>query len=85
MTKGKTKAGHIFYKTPSAECAKWGGVGICDTCNEHHDEGYIVPVLNEWLCPVCFNAWQERAIFYPEDSSYEASKAQYYESIVECK
>lgn len=43
MTKGKTKAGHIFYKTTSAECAKWGGVGICDTCNEHHDEGYIVP------------------------------------------
>ena len=30
MTKGKTKVGHIFFKTTSAECAKWGGFGICD-------------------------------------------------------
>lgn len=85
MTKGKTKVGHIFFKTTSTECAKWGGFGICDECNQHSAEGYLVPVLNLWLCPKCFESWQKRAIYYSEDRSYEENKAQYYESILKCE
>lgn len=82
MTKGETKAGYIYLKTTAEECGKWGGLGICDDCNKESDSGYLVPVLNCWLCKDCFSCWEEHAVYHPEDIPYEAQKTAYYESIL---
>ena len=82
MTKGKTQVGYIYLKTSVEECSKWGGMGICDHCNQASSEGYLVPVLNHWLCPDCFNSWAKRATYYPEDIDYESRTTAYYERIL---
>lgn len=55
MRKMLTKAGLIAYHTTAAEITLIGGFGICDECGKHSHEGYLVPVLNHWQCPKCFN------------------------------
>ncbi len=49
MIKLQTKAGYIAYKTTRQEIDRLGGVGICDDCCKAIDEGYLIPVLNNWL------------------------------------
>lgn len=81
MKKFKTKNGYIAYKTTTEEMFRIGGFGICDLCGKSHlDGGYLVPVLNGWICPDCFSSWQERGRYYPEDIPYERQKAKEYES-----
>ncbi len=80
MKKILTKAGLIAYHTTAGELARIGGLGICDECGEHSQDGYLVPVLNHWQCPDCFNAWQNQANYYPEDVPFERMNASYYES-----
>lgn len=83
MKRLTTEKGHIAYKTSLAEVLSWGGLGICDSCNEFHPEGgYVVPVLNWWMCEKCFKEWITRAIHYPEDDQYERQVASYYEKIL---
>lgn len=60
-------------KTTNVECIEWGGYAICDHCNIEAGTGYLVCVLNSWICPKCFNKWYEHAIRYPEDVPYESS------------
>lgn len=80
MRKMLTKAGLIAYHTTAAEITLIGGFGICDECGKHSHEGYLVPVLNHWQCPKCFNDWKDRARYYPEDAPFERHTAAYYES-----
>ena len=63
----KTKQGYITLKTSVGEVLKWGGLGICDTCAKPNTEGYLVGVLNRWLCEECFREWEECAVFHKED------------------
>ncbi|MFZ7120720.1 MAG: hypothetical protein ACOWWH_07195 [Eubacteriaceae bacterium] len=82
MKKIKTKCGHIAYLTTRAEISKLGGFGICDSCNQEADAGYLIPVMNRWLCPACYKKWNERATFYLEDLPIEKKNADFYESMI---
>ena len=83
MRKFKTKNGYIAYKTTTAEIMITGGRGICDECGTFHPEGgYLVPVLNHWQCEECFNDFQEKIGYYPEDIPFERSRAAYYEKMI---
>lgn len=82
MIKIKTKCGYIAYKVSREEIVSVGGFGICDHCNEPSKTGFLVPVLNHWICPKCYEEWNERAHFYPEDLWVEEKNCQYYESVI---
>lgn len=78
----KTKSGYIAYSASRNEVATLGGYGICDFCNKTDESGYLVPVLNQWLCPSCFEKWDAQAKYYPEDLNIEDRNAQYYERVL---
>ena len=82
MIKIKTKCGYTAYEVSREEIMLLGGFGICDHCNTPSRTGYLVPVLNHWICPKCYAEWNERAKFYPEDLEVEARNCAYYESII---
>lgn len=51
---------------------KYGGVGICERCNEIPAEGgYYVAVLNQYLCTKCYKDWIKDAKVYEEDKYFE--------------
>jgi hypothetical protein len=80
MKKIKTEIGHTAYETTVTELILIGGFGICDECNEFAPKGYLVPVLNHYQCPKCFENWSKRAKFYSEDVEFERRTEFYYES-----
>lgn len=79
MKKFITRQGYIAYACTALETTYLGGFGVCDDCGEDSGIGYLVPVLNHYMCPACFEEWQARACFYPEDSPFEEKNARYYE------
>lgn len=57
----KIKVGEIeAYKATAMETTLIGGFGVCDTCNDYADKGYLVPVLNRYLCDDCFKSFCTR-------------------------
>ena len=80
MKKISTKQGYIAYACTAAETTYLGGLGICDDCGEAAPNGFLVPVLNHYMCPDCFEDWQSRGRFYPEDLPFESKTAAHYES-----
>lgn len=80
MRKFKLKCGYIAYEATIEEIALLGGFGICDECNNLAYAGYLVPVMNRYMCPDCFEEWAGSAIYYPEDIRIETMNAEYYES-----
>ncbi len=82
MKKLVTKKGHIAYEATDFETRLLGGCGVCDECNCHAPTGYLVPVLNHYQCPECFEKWSNRATYYPEDTPVEQGTAAYYESVI---
>ena len=79
MKKFTTKQGYLAYRSTARETTYLGGLGICDDCGEFAEKGFLVPVLNHYMCPKCFEKWQSRGTFYPEDLPFEARTAAYYE------
>lgn len=61
----------VLFGTLTETMAITHGLGICDTCNCAAIEGYLVAVLNRYLCPDCYDDWMKRAIFYSEDEPFE--------------
>ena len=82
MKKLKTKVGYIAYKTTRSEICGIGGFGICDTCNITAESGYLVPVLNRWLCPECYKHRESNAVYYAEDIPIERKNSEYYERTI---
>lgn len=80
MTKFKTLSGYLAYRATADETTLSGGRGICDNCGEWSPNGYLVPVLNEYMCPKCFRDWEPGGTYYPEDIPYEQHTAAYFES-----
>ena len=77
--------GLIAYETSALENMRIGGLGMCDECGEQHmphENGYLVPVLNHWMCKSCFADWKSRCKHYPEDDRIEKRNALYYESLI---
>lgn len=54
------------------------GLGICDKCLMSDEEQYLIPVLNWAMCQDCYNEWNERAIYYPEDIKFETQITNFY-------
>lgn len=54
-----------------ATWSEFGGAGVCDRCNEMPEKGFYVAVLNDILCPVCFDDFLKTAKNYKEDRSFE--------------
>lgn len=53
---------------------KWascGSLGVCDLCLDKPETGYYVAVLNQWLCPLCYEKWINNATRYAEDIPIE--------------
>lgn len=83
MIKYKNRVGWTVYSISAGECFSFGGLAICDDCNTFCPEGgYLVPVLNHFMCPHCFHEWNERCKFYSEDVDFENSIIKYYEGIL---
>ena len=78
----ETEKGFKVIHTSRTECLKWGGIGICDHCNESPQHGYYVAVLNFWLCPDCYDRWIKNAKRYPEDNAVENMNFRYYKSLL---
>lgn len=50
---------------------EYGGVGICDRCNNIEKKGYFIACLNRYYCEKCFKEWYKKAVNYEEDHAYE--------------
>lgn len=82
MQKLNAKNGCIAYKVTAEDIGKLGGFGVCDNCNRFAAEGYLVPILGDYLCEHCYQDWQSTAQYYPEDAPYESETAKRYERII---
>lgn len=82
MLKFQTRQGYIAYRCTSEETTLLGGMGICDDCGEFSPNGFLVPVLNHYMCPHCFEDWQNRGRYYPEDIPIEHRHAAYFERMI---
>lgn len=81
MIKYRLDNGLYYYKLDVLENNKMGGLCICDYCNSLDVDGYLVPVLNSYLCKKCFYEWQKDCVHYPEDDEIEKEIMKEYESI----
>ena len=63
-----TKQGYSYIKCIKEDCFNWGGMAICDDCNNAIlDEVYLVFVLGRAFCKNCFEEWQKESKRYEED------------------
>ena len=82
MEKIITKSGYVAYKVSLEELKKINGGNICDFCNTEINNGYLIPVLNQFYCKECFENWQNNVDYYPEDIRIENSVSEYYELMI---
>ncbi len=75
--------GFTVYEITGIVKIKFGGYRVCDSCNKAAVKGYLIPVLNGYLCEECYNRWIERAKYYEEYRKYEERKIRYYDNILE--
>lgn len=61
MKKFTAKNGYLAYNVDFEEVSKLGGLAFCDDCNQYATEGFLVPVLNYYMCPQCFARWESTA------------------------
>lgn len=80
MKRITTKTGYVAYEASAVETTMLGGFGICDECSQATERGYLVPVLNHYQCPACFEDWSKSARYYPEDIPIQNKNAAYFES-----
>lgn len=82
MRKITSKCGYTVYEATAFETMNLGGVGVCDECNTASMRGFLIPVLNHYMCPHCYKEWDERAVYYEEDIPHEQRVAEYYEKMI---
>lgn len=73
--------GFKVIKASAIEITEIEGLGICDSCNKPHSEGYLIPVLNAWYCPRCYTKWMGYAKRYNEDIPYELRQFNHYKEV----
>ena len=67
-----TPQGFSYVDVSLVDCARWGGYGVCDSCNKVHTKLKLIWVLRDTYCENCFNEWLERAKHYSkEDIDYD--------------
>lgn len=63
-----TKQGYSYIKCTKEDCFDWGGMAICDDCNEPMmEEVYLIFILGRAYCKKCFDNWLKRSKRYEED------------------
>ena len=73
----------LVIETTVVECLHWGGIGQCDNCTTlHPNKVYYIAVLNQWLCPKCYEIWKLSAKWYPEDEHIEIRNYNTYATIL---
>lgn len=83
MKQIKSKAGYTVFETTADDVTKLGGAGICDFCNCFAQKGYLIPVLNSYICPKCYSDWDNSGKMYAEDLDVEKKRIEYYESKIQ--
>lgn len=51
---------------------------VCDDCLNSPDIGYYIAVLNQWLCPTCYERWIKSAKRHKEDIWVENKNYSFY-------
>jgi hypothetical protein len=82
MKKTLLPNGLIAYEVTAEEMELINSPDVCDECNEHAPAGYLIPVLNHYMCPKCFNDWSKRCHNYPRDRAIELKRAAYFEHMI---
>lgn len=81
----ENKKGFKVIEVPRIEIvsklAKYGSVGICDSCNTSPANGNYIAALNRWYCPECYKDWLARATRYQEDIPYEMRHFELYRKV----
>jgi len=62
-----TKQGYSYIKATKENCYNWGGMAVCDSCNEEMEDMYLIFILGQALCEKCFKEWIEHSQRYEED------------------
>ena len=66
-----TKSGYSYIKVNKEDCFNWGGISICDDCNEFMNESYLIFILGRALCKKCFEDWTKKSKRYEEDLRFQ--------------
>ena len=67
-----TPQGFSYVDVTMEECLAWGGLCICNECNEICNDLKLVYILGDTYCTKCFNDWLERSKNYSkEDIAYD--------------
>lgn len=84
MIKMLLKNGYIAYQVKSEEFNKIfkSQKSKCDQCKDQINIGYLVPIINEYLCGHCFLEWLKEYPYYPEDLWYEKIYEDSYEKYI---
>lgn len=53
------------------ETLKFGGIGVCYSCNKGSFTHYYIAVLNQCYCQDCYFDWTKRAVNHKEDRVIE--------------
>lgn len=57
---------------------KDGHYGYCDLCTEPTEFGYLLPLIDQYYCPVCYKAWIDSVIRYKSEIKPEHALYIYY-------
>lgn len=76
----KLKNGCKVYMIDSKETALIGGKGVCDCCNSLPVFGFLVPIVNRFMCPDCFVSWFLNSEYDKSERSFENYYCTLYES-----
>lgn len=73
-----TRTGYTYLPVERHHMLNWGGLAVCDYCNQNMMHGYLVFVLNSCICSRCLNEWLARATIYPEDLQFQHVNQDYW-------
>lgn len=58
------------------------GACICDSCSNFMiDGGTLIYVLNQIMCPTCYEEWNDKAKFYKADVPFEDTIIRRYDKL----
>lgn len=72
----------LVIEVSGNECLSFGGMAICDFCNNTAAKGYYIAVINSWYCPECFEKWRKRAQWYQQDALIEKRNYETYAKLL---
>lgn len=72
----------VISLTRTEEVALFDDWGYCEACEEICERGFLIPMLETYFCPRCYNAWLPGATHYKcEEVKEERTLAWYIEKL----